>query len=541
MPFVFRLLARELTDPSAIRMVCIHGPQTEQVSGAETSHRSMMSLHKTETATLCRKNLGLAAGCARRIAFGAVLTSLVAAQGRAETPGTDAADPVVSLVFVNTADPAVPEATEFIVDLPSARHWSRYQLGHLGPWAYVLYPDGTARILDSAPRSPVAATLACVAGESCRVDMVDSPGFLVPVGEGAQPVLPETTELDAAARYLARWILAGTAPVRPEPPAPRPIALAPALEVSPAVVDERDPVLDEPDSPPLAAEPPPTETAPVCSEAEPFVPTACAEPTGPIAARATPVVAAPQPEPQGGRPTDPDKPVAAGAARKGPVRFIEKYNVNCSITGSSSLGFLIADPDRQGIAKPRASLGCSARLTDRLSVRLSLIEYINPKDQQPWDPDYTYAFTYRFNDKLSLGYSNYSARFSDGGSPVAGLLDGKLRASYKLPAFRLGNDKTIPCTASLGLPDPSKQSLNLSCGYAVTKKLRIGGTSYFYVPGTQGTYQPDFSYTASYRFNDDWLLSYNNYSNNRWSWNKGDAPGPGVLGGSLSLTYKFRF
>lgn len=181
------------------------------------------------------------------------------------------------------------------------------------------------------------------------------------------------------------------------------------------------------------------------------------------------------------------------------------------------------------------------RLTERLTFRGAVIGYPVAGSQQPWDPDYTYAFNYKVNDKLNLGYSNYSARFTGDSNPVAGLLEGKFRASYKLPPIQLANDKTIPCTAGFGLPRPDKESLSLSCGYAVTKKLRVSGSAYFYLPGQQDTYQPDYSYTASYRINDDWLLSYNNYSNNRWPWNKGEDPGRGFTGGSLSMTYSFKF
>lgn len=443
--------------------------------------------------------------------------------------------------FVNTSEPAAPGAQEVVLDLPSALHWTRYQRGQIGPWSYVIFPDGRARVLREEEHVTRSATLSCEAGVGCQVSIAGAADFFVEVGAGAPPAPPADTGLETVARYLARWILAGTAP----PPPPEPVVIveptATPTEQPPqgtatpeeALPDEA-PEGPEPVTPPGIA----AEDAPVCPDPDPFMPDACEDPVEPLPprAKARPTIlrqiVAPRPEPSMTRPEpEPETPEPE-------ERLVDRLNLNCSVTATASLASLHPDG---GDTKPRASLGCSMKLTDRLSFRGTLIGYANPSDQKSWDPDYTYAFSYRVNDKLTLGYSNYSARFSGGGSQVAGLVEGNLRASYKLPPIPLPNDKTIPCTGSIGLPMPHKESLNLSCGYAVTKKLRIGATAYFYLPGEQGTYQPDYSYTASYRFNDDWLLSYNNYSNNRWPWNKGEAPGNGITGGSLSLTYRFKF
>jgi hypothetical protein len=170
------------------------------------------------------------------------------------------------------------------------------------------------------------------------------------------------------------------------------------------------------------------------------------------------------------------------------------------------------------------------------------VSYLDPGSRSASDPDFTYAFSYRVNDKINLGYSNYGAQFGgDNGNFIDGLINGTLRASYKLPTLRLPNDTSLPCSASVALPNITSKSFNLSCGYALTKKIRIGATAYLYAPDVQDTYNPDYSYTASYKISDKMLLSYSNYSNNRWPWNKGDDPGPGLFGGNLSLTYKFSF
>ncbi|WP_163850819.1 hypothetical protein [Pseudooceanicola aestuarii] len=492
-------------------------------------------------------------GLARPGALGLLLGSCLATAitGQEQTAEPPFAPPGVA--YVNTAVLATPDAREIFVDIPSALAWARYQRGTLGRWSYVFYPDGTAKLMDDADRARVRARLTCVAGAACRVATAEGRVMEVPVGTGARPDLPEDGALDSAARFLAQWLLAGTAPP-PPPPAPAP----PSLPERPAapLVESVSPPPQSPDAPgPPATAPigpaavglraPQAVADPVCSETAPFLPSACAQPTEPLAL--PPVRPAPAARP--GAPASrvaaaPPAPTAEAVAVNTPEEaetLFDRYKVNCSLTGTTSLAFLHPDAAERGPAKPRVSLGCSARFSERLSMRLSLIGYLTPEDQAASDPDYSYAFTYRISDRLSLGYSNYTARFSGVDGGVNGLLDGDLRASYKLPPLRLPNDTNVVCNASIGLPLPAENSMNLSCGYAVTKRFRIGGTTYFYMPGQQDTYQPDFSYTASYRFNDDWLLSYNNYSNNRWPWNRGKDPGRGFTDGSLSLTYKLTF
>ncbi|MHA6327071.1 hypothetical protein [Roseivivax sp. CAU 1753] len=469
--------------------------------------------------------------------------------------------PPPSSAFLNTAELAAPDAQEIVLDLPSALHWSRHQRGQLGPWTYILFPNGTAKILSKAERPNVVATLACEAGVGCEINMKDGSAFIVEVGAGERPPFPINDDLVIVARYLAEWILAGTTPRVPSPPPTERVSSRDAIvseKTTSAPAKGPDPVAQEGeiDAKELAVggavamlteSGPPEGKDPVCSDQEPLGPIACTEQTGPLRADSvTALTSTPKTAPgyAGSPDAERSEPERLGPEPDAPSqweRFVNRFKVNCSLTSTTSLGHLNPDPNRRGIAKPRASLGCSARLTEKLSFRGALVGYGNPKDQEPWDPDYTYDFTYKVNEKMSVGYSNYSARFTDGDSPEASLFGGQLRVTYKLPALHLPNAKKVPCTASIGLPHANKESVNVSCRYAAKKKLSVSGTTYFYLPGEQDTYQPDFSYTASYRFNADWVLSYDNYSNNRWPWNKGEAPGPGFTGGSLSLRYKFKF
>lgn len=451
--------------------------------------------------------------------------------------------------FVNTADPAAPDAREIVQDIPNALHWSRQQRGQLGEWHYVFFPDGSARILQGADRKTIAAELTCEAGRACRIRRRDGTGFTIEVGRGLRPELPARTDLDSVARYLAAWLLAGTAPPLPpeQPTEPEPAGLT-AVPL-PDGAGAPAPAGTEPDRTRIAEAGAGSErinsTDPTCAAPDPFMPDACA------------VAAAPPPDapdeapglgaarlPGVARPGPTAAPTSAASAEGTPEprpSLIERFDISCSVTVSAGLAGLAATggSDSRGEAKPRASLGCGARLTEKLTLRTSLIGYFNPDQQRSWDPDYTYALSYRFSDSITLSYSNYSARFRSG--DLAGLLDGTLRATYRLPPLPLGTEKNLPCSASLGLPRPDRTAFSLSCSYLVAEKLRLGASTHLYLADAQDTYQPDYTYTASYRINDDWLVSYQNYSNNRFPWNRGEDPGPGFTGGSVSVTYQMAF
>ncbi|MCF2904142.1 hypothetical protein L0666_04005 [Octadecabacter sp. CECT 8868] len=497
-------------------------------------------------------------------------------------------------LFVDTSVLASPNANEVVIDVPSVFHWSRYQKGTLGEFTYTIYPDGTAKIMSGTDRLIETARIECVAAVMCTVAMANGTAFEVPVGQGLRPTVPESIEAESTAQYIARWILTGTAPevVEPlpvveqdqpelQPTTPETQAsanTATEVEGPPTVIPTSDsdiPIEDtdqfiadetlESDNetvagtdenttePPLAsqdaedptvidqsAENERASSEIECDVVDPFFPDLC---TGPkpqqqaVAEDIAPPIAPLRREPSSVsvQPASATLPETETAQPPQEERW-SFSDLNCSVTASASLAFI-----EGGNAKPRVSLGCGTQLTDRLSFRGALIGYAIPSHQEDWDPDFTYAFNYKVNDRINLSYSNYSGSFSDSGGTLAGLFDGNLRASYKLPDIRLPNDTPLPCTASMGLPDPTTSSLNLSCGYSITPDLRLGATAYIYLSGEQDEFSPDYSYTVSYRINDTWRLSYNNYSNNRWPWNRGDSPSSGITGGSLSLTHHISF
>lgn len=492
--------------------------------------------------------------------------------------------------LVNTADPAVEGALEVIVDVPSVLHATRYQRGALGEWGYVLYPDGSAKVL--SPPSPQVSLfeMTCRRAVSCEILSNTGVHFTVEATRAPKPQVPQAQTAESLARYLAQWVLAGTGPVpvAPVEPVPQELNLprpsASHQDASPdfqrasdnaenvsipaentlEASDVEDPLkaaASEDEKPEIAIDAAAETEAraedqilnaqvdldAACPEVAAFEPDECHQSAVPL------VIPKPTPLPQTTSTEARSKtqatlsptstalePVVSENSELDNESYLKRIGLACSITGTTSL----QGPSKSGLqfSKPKASLGCSAKLSSRLSLRFSVIGYGNSSEKQSFDPDFTYAFNYRINDKITLGYSNYSAQFNgDNGDFLDAFKDGTLRASYKLPSIPLPNASVVPCTASIGLPNILSESLNLSCGYALTQKLRIGGTLNLYAPGEQGDFDPDYSYTASYRVSDDWLISYSNYSNNRWPWNRNGEESSGFFAGSLSVNYKLTF
>jgi hypothetical protein len=464
---------------------------------------------------------------------------------------------------VNTADLAFPAAREVIVDVPSAFHWARYQRGEINGWQYFLFPDGSATLIQGDDlRSRSSFSLACQLGVACQITRPDGTRSEVPALGEPRPEMPEDLTGDAISNYLAHWVLAGTGqPPAPKIETPDPSDLNTTQPASVAQLDAaaslgaNEAILSDPlpeaaistelapqdvlptDQETEVTEEPTTDLLPEVTEAQsaPLLPPELLHDTinepdpAPIPLRTTAHVT----------PTSSVTKTTAPPAPTTPPSFAERYKLTCSLTASTSLAFL--DSGSSG-GKPRVSIGCSSRLAEKLSLRTSFLRYADSGDQSASDPDFTYAFTYRYSPNITFTYSNYSAQF---GGPLGGLWnalrDGSLRGSYKLPSLTLPNEKQIACSTSAKLPNPLNDSFNLSCGYSVTDKFRIGGTLNLYRASAQGDYDPDYSYTASYRATDDVVISYSNYSNNRFPWNRGENSSTGLTAGSLSVTYGLKF
>lgn len=420
--------------------------------------------------------------------------------------------PTPTANFVNTADLVVPYAQEVIPEVESVPSASKFQLGRINGHPYVMFPDGSARVYDSTDQRQVISTINCAQAQACQIQNSDGTQLEVTAQARPRPILTSDIVGESVAVHLAEWILAGTGTAQGEGTAPEEEDIKLRLVPPIPPVARQDPL--------PAGQPIPPDTTEIAQ-----LPAVVRTPVRQAPAiQPSPVIALPEV-------VEPEE-----------LTFAEQYNLRCSATGSTTLIYENDDGSTQPFGKPRLSLGCSADLTDRLTLRISMIRYMFPEQQEDFDPDFTYALNYKVSDKINLGYSNYSAQF-DGpeGNFIDGLTGGNLRASYRLPKFELPNEKSVACTASANLPDPTASSVNLSCGYSVTPKLRISGTANFYFPGRQGEFDPDFSYTASYRVSDKWQISYSNYGNNRWPWNPSESPGRGFGGGTISATYTISF
>lgn len=501
-----------------------------------------------------------------------VVLALCAQPLRADTEEPDL-PPTPSPAFVDTTDLVVTTAEEVITDIQSARFPLRFQRGEIDDFRYVLFPDGSAKVYDAGNSRRALMTIRCRKGVSCLIKT--GPILHSEVKATGSPK-PDVTAMSAApdvATFLAKWILAnsGIAPV-PIKPQSEVVALSPieiedllpifTAESKPAISTQASEIVaeqieeprklnvSEPAEHANADDETPNEVTRNennCPEQNPFVLTDCALPPPEIVKKPPPRRRAPEPAPKPRTPAPASHvtlapPPKSVIEQPQPLSFAEKYKLKCSITSSVTLDYENSAGQRERPGKPRVSLGCSARLTEKLSLSVALIGYAFPRQQESFDPDFTYAFTYRINDTLSLGYSNYSARFgADGSKFFDSLVNGSLRVSARLPKIPLAKNKSIACSVSSGLPNPLDVSVNFSCGYSVTRKFRIGATAYIYFPGAQDEFQPDFSYTASYRFNESWLVTYSNYSNNRWPWNHSKSSSSGFGAGSLSVTYTLKF
>ena len=451
--------------------------------------------------------------------------------------------------IVRTDDPAVPGAQEVLTDTPNVFAWSRAQSGSLSGWSYRLFPDGSAIVLAEDDRPYGEYLVRCTLAQSCSISNDVGVLMTVPAIGAPKPALPEQIDGLGLARYLAQWVLAGSGTPPPPPPAPDPppplqgpqLPTEDPAEPPPPEVEDL-PETEETEEPSATADTLAFLSGDIdCTEPDPYYPDACTPPASPS------VAPAPQPARNDTPPRTPRAPTGTSAPDPQPEpdkpqTLAQRFRLNCSISTGAGLQYVDHRNQDTRYGKLRVSLGCSARINDRLSMNLALVHFPISGQQAPWDPDFTYAFNFKATDKLNISYSSYSARFSSAGSDiVSSLLDGSFRGSYKLPKVPLPLQKTADCSLGFGLPNPTNESLSLACGMSVTEKLRVGLTTYLYPSGKQEPWNPDYTYTASYKVNDRMQVNYSNYSSNRWPWNRGSNPGPGLLGGSLSLSYKLIF
>lgn len=190
-----------------------------------------------------------------------------------------------------------------------------------------------------------------------------------------------------------------------------------------------------------------------------------------------------------------------------------------------------------------ANLSCSGRLGTRLTFSGGLTGFpISGK--HGGDLTYSYALNWRVTDKVTLTYANYTAALT-AGRALAGLGEGRLQLSRRLPRIPIWNmglpSRALNCSASISVSTSSSANASLNCGVSVTKRLMVRFTALAYPRGAQTESSADFYYSASYTFGPRVTLSYSNYSNNRWPWNRSPSDVDLFHGGSVSLSYNWSF
>ena len=392
--------------------------------------------------------------------------------------------------ILRTDDPAVPGAVEVLSDTPNAHVWSRSQVGRLGEWRYRLYPDGSAVVMPDGDARARPLHLDCIRGDACHIWSGTRLVTRVPATASPRPLVPDAVNAETLARYLAEWVLAGSGPEHPI--AARPVDAGPPM---PARQRRRDGIV-----PPLARDGYRLAMFPATSALCLSGGTGCDVP------------ASAQP------PAD-------------LTELARRLRLSCGVTAGAALRSARGDG---GLGPARVTLGCAARLSDRFTLNLG----VTGRTGAGRNPDVTYALTWRAMDRLSLSYASKAIRL-DGS--WGGLLDGRLRADLTLPRIPLPAGRGADCRMRVALPDPTRDALVLSCGVRLTERLSLGLSAHAYAAGVQRPWDPDYTYSATWKVTERLRVSYANHAANRFPWNRGDGHATRLRDGTLSLTYDLSF
>ena len=475
------------------------------------------------------------------------LTSLVAviehadANGEMDMPSRD--------VIIDTSIPFGAEVREQITDERSIWVWSTYQAGVIQGWHYRFTPDGYATFSPSVRLDSNVFHVVCRKQKGCTIIKPDLSEIEVGPG-GLAAESAKDAGVVIAGIYIA-WLYkvagvvdAGSTVTSPDDERSAVVVpkmkvlkvLIPSVKVQPVVVaDERT----------VHRSRKANANADVLQKVAPTVAT-------PIKVRQKPIAHV-----EGQQPS-----VMPLEEANFPVRNVKDGNANmfsCGLFSGYSLRYFdnASNQDKRG--KKVMSLGCFVQVTPALSFRANLNDYLESAQQQPWDPDYTYALEYKIGDKISLGYSNYSGnRFPGHSGGTGGVSAGNFRVNYSLPNQTVNAvGQHIPfieklrCTTSAGFSPKyqtvtetktGKVSVGLNCSFspATVAPLKIYLSAIGYpVSGQQQSWDPDYTFSFNYQFKSNFSISYSNYSEGRWWWNSDKSAATGLRNGTITLQYQF--
>jgi hypothetical protein len=197
-------------------------------------------------------------------------------------------------------------------------------------------------------------------------------------------------------------------------------------------------------------------------------------------------------------------------------------------------------------------------------AQLTLYRYLRPDRQQPWHPDFSYAFGYDdwHPGSWSLFYANYTGTRlqpdAAAGEHRFNFPEGQWTLAYRYalperlhPLLLVGDGDQANCNAAVHLVPRYvdntdgrlrrlKKSFSAGCRYARASGWYLEAAVFAYPQGgQQQPWDPDFTYGFGWQNAGPGTLSlkYNNYSGNRFP-GRARGPGEGTLRrGSVGLSW----
>lgn len=196
-------------------------------------------------------------------------------------------------------------------------------------------------------------------------------------------------------------------------------------------------------------------------------------------------------------------------------------------------------------------------------AQLTLLRYLHGDRQQPWHPDFTYAFGYEDwrPGTWSLVYANYTGtRFAPDRAAGEGRFNfpqGQWTLSRRFalpqalePLFLAGDGDQALCSANLhfmpryvafedGSLRSGKASASLGCRYTRPEGWFAHLTLHAWRGGEQQPWDPDYTYGFGYEHPGPgrFTVRYNNYSGNRFPGRSRGAGEGSFRSGSITISW----
>jgi peptidoglycan hydrolase-like protein with peptidoglycan-binding domain len=230
--------------------------------------------------------------------------------------------------------------------------------------------------------------------------------------------------------------------------------------------------------------------------------------------------------------------------------------LRCNLSLSSVRKYYDSKTSRYKSWKTSGALYCNVALTEKLTAAGTLVGFPFAQQQQPWDPDFTYAVSYKLSKLTSIGFDNYSGNRMPWSNRKGsgGLRSGGFQLSTEIPKDGFARDwlpewlssrTSCGVSARLGISyedqndgtQYGKISVGASCGFEPLRNvtLRLGVTTYP-LAGQQQPWDSDLNYQFGYRISDQWSFEFNGSAN--FPWRKEEGSGRGISLSAFRLSYR---